>query len=98
MSDRGQPAVACHGLCKTFTEGPQPVEVLRGIDLAVAQGERVAVVGTSGSGKSTLLHLLGGLELPSAGRVEVAGRGKAARGGGRPRPAPHPAVGSVSPV
>ncbi len=78
MSDRGQPAVACHGLCKTFTEGPQPVEVLRGIDLAVAQGERVAVVGTSGSGKSTLLHLLGGLELPSAGRVEVAGQDMAA--------------------
>lgn len=74
MSDIERPVVACHGLCKTFTEGPQAVDVLRGVDLAVARGERIAVVGASGSGKSTLLHLLGGLELPSAGRVEVAGQ------------------------
>ncbi len=78
MSDGAQPVVACYGLSKTFTEGPQAVEVLRNIDMAVARGERVAVVGASGSGKSTLLHLLGGLELPSAGRVEVAGQNMAA--------------------
>ncbi|PKM45341.1 MAG: lipoprotein-releasing system ATP-binding protein LolD [Gammaproteobacteria bacterium HGW-Gammaproteobacteria-1] len=77
--------LSCHGLGKTYTEGPQAVEVLREVGLAVARGERVAVVGASGSGKSTLLHLLGGLELPSAGRVEVAGQdmarlGEAARG------------------
>lgn len=77
--------LSCHGLGKTYTEGPQAVEVLREVTLSVARGERVAVVGASGSGKSTLLHLLGGLELPSAGRVEVAGQdmarlGEAARG------------------
>ena len=73
MSDRGQPAVACHGLCKTFTEGPQPVEVLRGIDLAVAQGERVAVVGASGAGKTTFMHILGGLDHPDSGSVLFKG-------------------------
>jgi lipoprotein-releasing system ATP-binding protein len=72
--------LSCHGLGKTYTEGPQAVEVLREVSLSVARGERIAVVGASGSGKSTLLHLLGGLELPSAGRVEVAGQDMAALG------------------
>jgi lipoprotein-releasing system ATP-binding protein len=83
MSD---PAViACRGLSRTFTSGPAPVEVLQGIDLSVASGERLAVVGASGSGKSTLLHCLGGLDTPSAGEVFVLGepfstRGEAERG------------------
>lgn len=77
--------LSCQGLGKTYTEGPQAVEVLRDVNLGVARGERVAVVGASGSGKSTLLHLLGGLDLPSSGRVEVDGQdmaslGEAARG------------------
>lgn len=64
----------CQSLCKTFTEGPQPVEVLKGINLDIAQGERVAIVGASGSGKSTLLQLLGGLDVPSSGEVQIMGQ------------------------
>ena len=61
------------GLRKTFTVGAERLEVLKGIDLAVARGEFVAVVGPSGAGKSTLLHLLGALERPSAGGVAYGG-------------------------
>ena len=74
----GAPIVRASGLQKRFTEGSGAsridVTVLHGIDLAVARGETVAVVGASGSGKSTLLHLLGGLEAPTRGTVELAGR------------------------
>lgn len=66
--------IQCQGLCKTFTEGPQAVEVLKGIDLSIAQAERVAIVGASGSGKSTLLQLLGGLDVPSSGEVQIMGQ------------------------
>ena len=70
-----QPAVvACEHLGKTFREGPEPVTVLRDVNFAIAQGQQVAIVGASGSGKSTLLHLLGGLDVPSTGRVEVNGQ------------------------
>lgn len=64
----------CRQLAKSFREGSERLEVLRGIDFQVQRGERLAVIGSSGSGKSTLLHLLGGLDTPTAGSVWVAGQ------------------------
>jgi lipoprotein-releasing system ATP-binding protein len=68
------PVIACRGLRKIYSDARVPVPVLLGVDLEVAAGEVVAIVGASGSGKSTLLHLLGGLDEATAGDVEVAGR------------------------
>src|SRR5215218_2171437 len=65
--------VRARGLVKTFGEGRVARRVLDGADLDVEAGEVVAVLGRSGSGKSTLLHLLGGLDRPQAGSIELAG-------------------------
>jgi lipoprotein-releasing system ATP-binding protein len=79
-----EPVLSCRNLKKTYF-GPAPVPVLRGIDLDVRRGERIAIMGRSGSGKSTLLHVLGGLDSPTEGETLVQGRpfskmGEAERG------------------
>jgi lipoprotein-releasing system ATP-binding protein len=85
MSDASPAVLACTGLAKTYASGPLHVTVLSDVNFEVKAGERIAIVGKSGSGKSTLLHLLGGLDVPSAGSVKVQGRdlsslGEAERG------------------
>jgi putative ABC transport system ATP-binding protein len=67
------PVLRASGLCKRFGVEAARVSAVDGVDLQVAPGESVAIMGPSGCGKSTLLHLLGGLERPTAGRVELAG-------------------------
>ena len=69
-----EPVLVAAGVCKSFRQGPEILEVLRGVSLAVAPAERIAIVGASGSGKTTLLQILGGLDRPTSGEVRVDGR------------------------
>lgn len=66
--------VTTRGLTKTYQRGPEKIEVLHGIDLDIPKGDFVALMGPSGSGKTTLLNLIAGLDRPSKGSVEVAGK------------------------
>jgi lipoprotein-releasing system ATP-binding protein len=80
MSDAAVPVLSARGLVKEFQSGPQTLRVLAGVDFVVRRGERIAVVGSSGSGKTTLLQLLGGLDLPTQGEVEIDGRAMSSLG------------------
>jgi lipoprotein-releasing system ATP-binding protein len=68
------PVLSARGVYRSFREGSTTLDVLIGVQLDVARGERLAIIGSSGSGKTTLLQILGGLDQPDAGVVEVAGR------------------------
>lgn len=74
MSTVSAPVLTCTSLSKHFQQGDTRVDVLNGVELTIAEGELLAIVGASGSGKTTLLQLLGGLDLPSAGSVTLTGQ------------------------
>lgn len=74
MSEPDNIVLACSGISRSFAQGREELTVLRNVSLSVHRGERVAIVGVSGSGKSTLLHLLGGLDLPDTGQVQLLGK------------------------
>src|SRR5277367_1091240 len=68
------PVLRARGIVRRFNEGQGQLEVLSGLELEVATAQRLAIIGASGSGKTTLLQILGGLDKPDAGQIEIAGR------------------------
>ncbi len=91
-----KPMVCCRGLTRHYRRGGQTVAALDGIDLEVDDGEFVALMGPSGSGKSTLLNLIGGLDRPTAGEIEVAGLRLTRSAAGRSPPGEPQASASCS--
>ena len=83
-----EPMILCENLVKIYKVADLEVVALQGLDLAVESGELVAIVGASGSGKSTLQNILGGVDVPTAGRVEVDGRDLASLSEGERTPVP----------
>ena len=75
--------VQIRNLSKTYRRGPEEVHVLHGIDLDIAEGDFVALMGPSGSGKTTLLNLIGGLDTPTGGEIEIEGQRIDAMSGGQ---------------
>jgi len=73
MQNSNAPVLQGKDLAKDFIQGGVTIQVLRAASISVRAGERIAIVGASGSGKTTLLQLLGGLDLPTGGTVEIAG-------------------------
>jgi putative ABC transport system ATP-binding protein len=76
------PLVRVNGVHKYFTRGSERIDVLKGVNLDIPQGQFLALMGPSGSGKTTLLNLIGGLDNPSSGAVEVAGTNIGSLSGG----------------
>jgi lipoprotein-releasing system ATP-binding protein len=68
------PVLDARDVTRAFRQGPIDLEVLKGVNLTVRAGERIAIIGSSGSGKTTLLQILGGLDKPTAGSVHIAGQ------------------------
>ncbi|MDQ3494132.1 MAG: ABC transporter ATP-binding protein [Pseudomonadota bacterium] len=73
MSATATSLVSIRDLHKTYQRGPEKIDVLHGLDLEIPRGDFVALMGPSGSGKTTLLNLIGGLDTPSAGEIEIEG-------------------------
>ncbi len=74
MSEQGDIVLAARNLGHSYRQGELSVDVLKDVSLSIARAERVAIIGSSGSGKSTLLHLLGGLDTPTSGSVQLVGQ------------------------
>lgn len=73
MNEKTSPVLLCKGLKRSYQLGPEKIQILKGVDLELDAGEMLAVMGASGSGKSTLLNLLGALDKPDEGHLELAG-------------------------
>lgn len=70
----GNPVLVAKNVVKSYSEGPENIEVLRGVEFSIEAAQHVAIVGASGSGKSTLLNVLGGLDTPDAGDIKINGQ------------------------